>query len=259
MLTGILIALNVALLAFGISMAVNVRRLRRVKREAAGRWRIPQVRIDELDPLFAPDALGPTPAAEVHFIGAGNLPVLGGTSDFEAWILAVLAKRAHVMFEFGTGTGRTAYLCARNMPADGKVYTLTLAPAQHGRYRQAAGDSELAGHNAREESAFTQFRYAGTGVEDRIVQLFGDSKTFDDEPYRERCDLVFVDGSHAYSYVRSDSERARRMVKSGGLVLWHDYRGPWVAPDVYRALNTLSRELPLVHIARTALVAYRRP
>jgi predicted O-methyltransferase YrrM len=259
MLTGALIALNVVLLAFAISMAVNVRRLRQVKRETRGAWEVPQVRVDQLDPAFAPDNLGPTPAAEVRFIGAGNLPVTGGTSDFEAWILAVLARRAHVMFEFGTGTGRTAYLCARNMPVDGIVYTISLAPEQHHRYDHAEGDNDLAARRAREESAFTRFRYSGTDVERRVVQLFGDSKALDDTPYRGRCDLVFVDGSHAYSYVKSDTERALRMVKPGGIVLWHDYRGPRLVPDVHRALNELARELPLVHIAETALVAYRRP
>jgi hypothetical protein len=38
--------------------------------------------------------------------------------------------------------------------------------------------------------------------------------------------LVFVDGSHAYDYACEDSETAFRLVKSGGLVIWHDY-GVW--------------------------------
>ncbi len=72
------------------------------------------------------------------------------------------------------------------------------------------------------------------------------------------CDLVFVDGSHALSYVLSDSRKALRLVRPGGLVLWHDYRGPML-PGVYEGLNQLARELLLVHIAGTSLVAYRRP
>ncbi len=66
-----------------------------------------------------------------------------------------------------------------------------------------------------------------------------------------------MDGSHAYSYVVSDSAKALRMVRPSGIVLWHDYshrnRG------VYRALNELARTLPLVHLGGTSLVAYRRP
>jgi hypothetical protein len=70
---------------------------------------------------------------------------------------------------------------------------------------------------------------------------------------------VFVDGSHAYSYVVNDSAKALALIKPAGIVLWHDYQGPQHSPGVYQALNELSRRLPLVHIARTSLVAYRKP
>jgi len=42
-------------------------------------------------------------------------------------------------------------------------------------------------------------------------------------------------------------------------VLWHDYVGPHASPGVRRALDELAGRLPLVHLARTSLVAYRRP
>ena len=112
---------------------------------------------------------------------------------------------------------------------------------------------------AREESAFTRFRYSGTDVEHKVVQLYGDSKAFDEGPFVGRCDVVFVDGSHAYSYVQSDSAKALRMTRPGGVILWHDYGGPHHAADVHRALNELARTEPLVHIAGTTLVAYRKP
>jgi hypothetical protein len=92
-----------------------------------------------------------------------------------------------------------------------------------------------------------------------VTQLFGDSKTFDTSPWTGSCDVVFVDGSHAYSYVVSDTQKALDIVAPNGLVLWHDYAGPRHAPGVYRALNELARRLPLVRIEGTTLVAYRRP
>jgi hypothetical protein len=49
------------------------------------------------------------------------------------------------------------------------------------------------------------------------------------------------------------------MVQPGGLVLWHDYRGPRRAGGVFRALNELARERPLVRLEGTSLVAYRAP
>ena len=92
-----------------------------------------------------------------------------------------------------------------------------------------------------------------------MEQLFGDSKALDITPWAGKCDLVFVDGSHAYSYVVSDTAKALELVRPGGLVLWHDYLGPRHSPGVYRALNELAATLPLVRISGTALAAYRKP
>lgn len=150
-------------------------------------------------------------------------------------------------------------LWARNSPPDARITTLTLPRMGREDYRAAPGDDAEAGERAVGESAYTHFLYSGTDVEGKVTQLFGDSKAFDETPYVDACDLVFVDGSHAYSYVVSDSRKALRMVRPGGVVLWHDYAGPGHAGDVYRALNELSERLPLVHLTGTTLVGYRRP
>lgn len=241
------------------------KRLDRYRRAAGGpgpeTWPIPTVELAAFDPLFEPGELGCTLAAEVHFVGAGPRGVASGTTDEEAWILAVLAKRAQRIFEFGTATGRTTYLLARNSPADARVETLTLAPEQREDYAEEAGDAPNAQRTALDESRYTRFYYQGTPVEAKIEQHYGDSKRFDASGLGERCDLVFVDGSHARSYVRSDSEKALRMLRPGGVVLWHDYRGPGVSETlgVYQALNELAERLPLVRLEGTSLVAYRRP
>ena len=233
-----------------------VLRARQRQRGLLTRWPIPRVSLEQLGARFRPDALGPTLEAEVHFVGRGTLRVPGGTSDAEAWILAVVAKDARVMFEFGTCTGKTAYLWARNQPAGGTVTTITLPPDRADQVRGEAGDDPVAEAYAREESRFSRFRYSGTDAEGRIVQLLGDSKEFDERPLAGQVDVVFVDGSHAYSYAVSDSAKALAMAGPGGLVLWHDYSPE--CPGVFRALNELARRLPLVHIEGTTLVAYRR-
>lgn len=222
-------------------------------------WPLPVTSLPELDPIFTPDRFGPTTATEVRFIGRGSIEVPGGTSDAEAWILATLALRAHTFFEFGTCTGKTSYLWARNAPDGAQVVTLTLAPDQHDAISTTAEDSKRDVRFARNESAFTEFLYTGTDVADRITQLFADSKQFDDTPYHDFADVVFVDGSHAHSYVVADSAKAMRIVKPGGLVLWHDYRGPDHTVGVYQVLNELARTHALRHVRGTSLVAWRRP
>ncbi|MEQ1691261.1 MAG: class I SAM-dependent methyltransferase [Gemmatimonas sp.] len=222
-------------------------------------WPLPSIPLEELDSVFAAGPHGPTLATEVHFVGRGPVSVPGGTSDGEAWILAVLAKHAQTCFEIGTCTGKTAYLWSRNAPDTARIVTLTLAPTQRDEYSVAPGDDKTDVKFALVESDFTDFLYSGTPAAERIEQLYGDSKQFDESPYRDWADLVFVDGSHAESYVLSDSEKALRIVKPGGLVLWHDYAGPRHAPGVFRALNSLVQTIPLQHVKGTTFAAYRKP
>ena len=214
---------------------------------------IPTVGLDEFHPLFAQSEFGSTLLSEISFIGSC---APSGTTDTETWVLSVLAKGAKCMFEFGTCTGKTAYLWARNSAPDATIFTLTLAPEKHADYAAAAGDEPLARRQALMESAFDTFIYSGTPVEHKITQLFSDSKRFDETPYLRRCDLIFVDGSHAYSYIKSDTEKALRMIKPGGIILWHDYRYrlPETA-DVKRYLDGLSGGMPLVRLEGTVLVA----
>lgn len=231
----------------------------RKQRSLLKEWPIRAVLPDAVDPIFRPGPFGPTLETEVAFVGRGPFDVQGSTTDVESWMLAVLAKRARCLFEFGTCMGRTTYLWARNSPADARVITLTLAPDERSIYRQEVNDDAGDTAAALSESAYTSFLYSGTPEASKVEQLFGDSKALDIAPWSGACDLVFVDGSHAYSYVMSDSEKALALVRPGGLVLWHDYAGPSHSPGVYRALNELAERVPLVRITGTMFVAYRAP
>ncbi len=260
MMALLIILLVLAVVSLVIAIAQIVRYRRRLY-EATGRlqFEISVIDPEDFDPTFMVTDLGPTPASEVLFIGGANR-VPNGASDTETWILAALAKSRRTLFEFGTATGKTAYLWARNSPQDAHVTTITLGPEQHVLYNACEGDDHSATRVAIDESTFTQFVYSGTVVEHKITQLFGDSKEFDESPFHRACDLIFVDGSHAYSYVKSDSEKALRMIRPGGVILWHDYRGKWgVTSDVHAYLNELSLRLPLVHLRGTTIVAFHMP
>jgi len=222
-------------------------------------WPLPKISLDQLDQVFHPNEFGPTSKAEVRFIGKGNLVVPGGTSDTEAWILSALSKNSMNIFEFGTCTGKTTYLMAVNSNADARVTTLTLAPEMIGNYNKSVDDSSESIQDALNESVFKSFLYSDTTAEKKITQLFADSKGFDETPYEGKMDLIFIDGSHAYSYVISDSEKALKMIAPNGLILWHDYRGPRETRDVFKALNQLSKKIPIKHIRETSLAVYRHP
>ncbi len=175
--------------------------------------------------------------------------------------LAMLALAAadvpagSAIVEIGTFDGRTALNLAINAPHGVSIATLDLPADQASAL--AIEDSERRyvdkpTPGARLRSCGGPWRvYA-----ERVMQLRGDSATFNWSPYHGRAGLVFVDGSHAYDYVRKDSETAMRLVRRGGVVLWHDY-GVW--PGVNQALEELDAgsKLGLVHIVGTSLVFWR--
>jgi len=145
--------------------------------------------------------------------------------------LVLLLKKAGAtnVFEFGTYKGVSITELALNVPEHGQICTLDLPEsAPHTRY--SIPDPE--------EMQITLEKGKGslvpTDLRRRIHFLQQDSAQFDDAPYRGKMDFIFVDGAHSFDYVRNDSEKAWRMLRSGGIVAWHDCRLP--DPDVVRYL-----------------------
>ncbi len=257
MLIALLILSNLLLLIALLWLGKNYlrQRDRRRGRKSIGSNPIPLVEPGAIDPRFALSrAQAPSLDSEVRFIGAGG--TLGGTTDTEAWLLAGFAKSARQIFELGTCTGKTTYLFAANAPNEAEIVTITLPPDGNAAGNRVAGDDMAALETAHKESQVSEFYYANTPEGRKITQLFGDSKEFDHEPYRGRFDLIFIDGGHAASYVRSDSEKALAMLAPGGLLLWHDYTPSMTG--VWDTLNALHQSgVPLQHIRNTTLVAHR--
>ncbi len=252
--------LGLLLVLAAVTLRTYQNRLRFLQGRSLG-WPIKMIALEEFDQAFKRNQFGPTiEGAEVVFLGEGD-GFGAATSDVEAWILSVLSKKAKMMFEFGTCTGRTAYLWAKNSSPESRVVTLTLSPDQVSEYQGESTDNVKAMEAAVRESCHVEFVYTGTNIEHKINQIFSDSKKFDESKYAGHFDLIFVDGSHAYSYAKSDSEKALKMLKPGGIILWHDYnhlKGR-TTKGVCKYLNELSAELPLVHLRRTSLVAFRSP
>jgi Methyltransferase domain len=176
--------------------------------------------------------------------------------------LAILAQAAaaippgSIVVEIGTFDGRTTLNLAINA-AHADVFTLDLPPDERAAFALAPGERQYVDKpqpGARFRAASPPWQPAAR----RITQLLGDSATLDWSPYAGRAGLVFVDGSHAYDYVRKDSETALRLIAPGGIVLWHDY-GRW--EGVSRALDELEaqRRLGLRHVRGTSLVLWRAP
>ncbi len=88
----------------------------------------------------------------------------------------------------------------------------------------------------------------------KIRLVLADSTKFDWSPYERSVDFVFIDGAHDYESVRKDTENALRIVREGGIILWHDYS---ISKGVTLCLNELRQRLPVVWIQGTTLACYR--
>lgn len=140
-----------------------------------------------------------------------ELPIIqsnttGSVRPLEIQVICTVIKGTNSkrVFEIGTFEGATTTNMAYNINELGQVYSLCLPQCKCnfivGKYvkkdRKSMGITEL---------------------------LTGDSRTFDFSLYYNSIDLMFIDGSHSYEYVLSDSENAIRCVRSDGFIIWHDF------------------------------------
>jgi predicted O-methyltransferase YrrM len=183
-----------------------------------------------------------------------ELPILrrdgGGTQPAESIILATVTRalQPRKIFEIGTFVGKTTSIFILNAPSDAQVFTLDLpedTPVDSGKYIDT--DVQLV----------QQRRLARVvhelGLSSRFTQILCDSMTFDPAPHAGSVELGFIDGAHAYEYVKNDTEKMAVMMADRGLVFWHDYGGAGRFRDLSEYLEDLGKRIPIFRVPNTTL------
>lgn len=199
--------------------------------------KLPSIRAEELFPGIQ--------NCSVELIGSlAQIP--GGVWINELPILSGICQetKPKLVFEFGTFAGLTTVNLAANTPANSIIYTLDI-PHDHPKLQSAPREEK---YILKERAG--QF-YRESPYRHKVRQLWCDSAEFDESPFAGQVDLVFIDASHSYAYVKNDTEKSLRMLRKGGLLIWHDYYHGW--PDVTRYLHERAKELRIQHIAETSL------
>jgi SAM-dependent methyltransferase len=178
------------------------------------------------------------------------LPRPGGVSVEELVILACLVRhlKPKRLVEIGTAEGRTTLNLALHTPADAEIFTFDLPPTHLGA---TVAESGLNYRQMGISEPGCLFRDHPLSTKIRLV--LADSTQFDWTPFERSVDFVFIDGAHDYESVRKDSQNALRIVRPGGVILWHDYG---VADGVTLCLNEQAKRLPLVWLKGTALACF---
>lgn len=186
--------------------------------------------------------------------GLDQIRVDGHVMRHSPLVLCALAQLlgCRTVFEIGTFRGDTSWLLAHNLP-HARILTLDLpGPESAERVRLEITDVDEYFHTWERGA-----RFRGTPEGLRITPLVGDSATFDFAPYGGAMDLVYIDASHSYSYVRADTEAALAMLSPTGAIVWDDYT---YYPGIYAHLNELAPTLdrPIYHLLGTRLAVYAR-
>lgn len=178
----------------------------------------------------------------------------GNVSFHELAIISALVRMhdPKISFEIGTFDGRSALNIALNCKDDGRVFTLDLPMADSIRTSLLLDASDLEFIDKTESGMHFRKHALGT----KIRQLYGDSASFDFTEFHGRVDFMLIDGAHSYDYARFDSLTALKLVRPGGIIVWHDYDTPFWH-GVTAALNELRIENPrfraIQHIKGTSL------
>jgi hypothetical protein len=95
---------------------------------------------------------------------------------------------------------------------------------------------------------------AGQNCRYPYTQLFGDSTTYDFEPFYP-IDAWFIDGKHSFEYVAKDTQQALRADPK--LIIWHDMQIDGVASAVADVMSLRPYDVRLVRGTRVAFAVRR--
>jgi SAM-dependent methyltransferase len=135
-------------------------------------------------------------------------------------LMAMRSVRAQRVLEIGTFNGNTTLNIAANLPIGGEVTTIDLpieAPPEPALALDQPSERNIT------DRAILGEQFKGRQCPAKIRQVLGDSAKLDFAALGKGFDLAFIDGCHAYNYVKSDTERVLSVMRPGGIILWHDY------------------------------------
>jgi predicted O-methyltransferase YrrM len=196
------------------------------------------------------------PVAELGklFQWPGKLPFTPSTKAFDEWnmeeddapifqfLYQAHQPRRHL--EFGTWQGGGTALCLESCAAT--VWTINLPDGENrSEGTWAYGERVVDASNAppgivtatygeddrgpityhrTDAGGYIGHLYRERGLGNRVCQIFCDSRDWDISNYpADFFDSVLIDGGHQPEVVIKDTRKALQVVRSDGLIMWHDF------------------------------------
>jgi len=133
----------------------------------------------------------------------------GGSLPTDLMLLASLAETIPDCryFEIGTWRGESVSALADRVKS---AHTLCLT------------DEEMRNLGMHERTIESHMIFS-KGIKN-VIQLRGDSRSFDFSSLNQKFDLIFIDGDHHYDFVKSDTRNVfAHLTHENSVVVWHDY------------------------------------
>jgi predicted O-methyltransferase YrrM len=171
-------------------------------------------------------------------------------------ILALSCIVKHIgprnILEIGTSDGNTTANLAANSPANAHITTIDLPPEWNGEMELVV-PRLMVNVTARNKVGV---QYMRSDHSTKITQVFCDSVKLDWGKMPLPFDMVVIDGCHYYEYVRKDTENAINHLRSGGILVWHDYG---MIEDVSKVVDSVAESLKVIAIRGTTLAVGIKP
>jgi len=205
---------------------------------------------------------------ELGFARAINYPQSSLNKPLEQWKMEVddspifryiyhnILPRRHL--EFGTWQGAGTLYCLEE--CDATVWTINLPGGENksnGLPAYSLYPDELASARewaerigmAEQDSyrtdclGFIGRFYLEKGLGSRVCQIYGDSTKWDISNYPPMFfDTALIDGGHKEDVVITDTAKAFELLRSGGLIMWHDF-----CPPIYDKFETTLGVMRAIH------------
>jgi predicted O-methyltransferase YrrM len=144
------------------------------------------------------------------------------TTIFE-YLYRHFRPRRHL--EIGTWEGHGATTVARSCEAE--IWTINLPEGERddaGKSRYGAADNGECQALPSDAGNRIGWRYRDAGYGDRVHQVYADSRELDFSQWSAGFfDTIFIDGGHTKPVVINDTEKTFPLLRSGGLMIWHDF------------------------------------
>lgn len=173
----------------------------------------------------------------------------GNVSFCELMIICslIVSRDPKNILEIGTFDGNTTLQMALNASEEALIHTIDLPDGENETHLPILEEDMKFVHDKKKRLR----KYVGTPFEKKIVQHFGDSTQYEFRKFGF-VDFCFIDGGHSYECVRSDTEKALKVMSEKGVILWHDFDPN--CPGVYNWLLDFSKDHQLHHFESTSLV-----